>query len=76
MPITVLIIKYLKTKNINNNVTECLNIEIVSKTSKNVIIFCIYRLPSGDVYNVLDKMNDHIIKNKFPGNPLFLVGVN
>ena len=75
MPIIVLIIKYLKIKNISNNVTECLNIEIVSKTSKNVIIFYICRLPSGNAHNVLDKMNDHIIKNKFPGNPLFLVGV-
>ena len=32
-----------QNKNINNNDIKCLNIEIISKTSKNVIISCIYR---------------------------------
>ena len=65
--------KIPKNKNIINNDIECLNIEIVSKTSKNVIISCIYRLPRGDAHKFLDEMKGHIIKSKFQEKPLFLV---
>ena len=54
-----------KNKNINNNDMECLNIEIVSKTSKNLIISCIYRIPRRDAHKFLDEMKDYIIKDKF-----------
>ena len=63
-----------KNKNINNNDIECLNIGTVRKTSKNVILSCIYRPPRGDVHIFLDEMKGHIIKNKFQENVLFLVG--
>ena len=52
-----------KNKNIDNNDIECLNIEIVSKASKNVVIFCIYRPRRGDVHKFLSEMKGHIIKN-------------
>ena len=42
--------KILQNKNINSNDIECLNIEIVSKTSKDIIISCIYRPPRGDAH--------------------------
>ena len=45
--------KVPKNKNINNNDIECLNIEIVSKTSKNVIISRTYRPPRGDAHKFL-----------------------
>ena len=66
--------KIPKNKNINNNDIECLNIEIVSKTSENVMVSCIYRPPRGDAHKFLDEMKGHIIKNKFQEKPLFLVG--
>ena len=62
-----------KSKNINNNDIECLNIEIVNKTSKSVIISCIYRLPRGDDHKFLDETEGHVIENKFQEKPLFLV---
>ena len=65
--------KIPKNKNINNNYIECLNIEIVCKISKNLIISCIYRPPRGDAHKFLDEMKGHIIKNKFHEKPLFLV---
>ena len=43
-----------KSKNINNNDIECLDIEIVSKVSKNVTISCIYRPLRGDAHKLLD----------------------
>ena len=61
MSIIVSIKKYL---NINHNDIEYLNIEIVSKASKDVIISCIYRPPKGDDHKFLDEMKGHIIKNK------------
>ena len=66
--------KILKNKNINNNDIECLNIEIVSKESKNEIISCIYKPPRGDAHKFLDEMKGQVIKNKFQEKPLFLVG--
>ena len=66
--------KIPKNKNINNNDIECLNFEIVSKTSKNVIISCIYRPPRGHAHKCLDEMKGHIIQNKFQEKPLFLGG--
>ena len=57
--------KVPKNKNINNNDTECSNIEIVTKTSKNVIIPCIYRTPRSDAHRFLDKMKGYIIQKKF-----------
>ena len=66
--------KIPKNKNINNNDIECLNIEIVSKTYKNVIISCIYRPPKDEAHKFLDEMKGHIIKNKFQEKPLFVVG--
>ena len=48
--------------------------EVVSKTSKNAIISCIYRPPSCDAHKFLDEMKGHIIKIKFQEKPLFLVG--
>ena len=65
--------KIPKNKNMNNNDIEYLNIDIVNKTSKNVIISCIYRPPRGDAHNFLDEVKGHIIKNKFQEKPLFLV---
>ena len=65
--------KIPKNKNINSNDIECLSIEIVSKTSKHVIIFCIYRPPRDDAHKFLDEMKAHIIENKFQDKPLFLV---
>ena len=68
--------KLPKNKHFNNNYEECLNIEIVRKTSKNVIISCIYkpRPPGGDTHKFLGEMKDHIIKNKFQEKPLFRLG--
>ena len=57
--------KIPKNKNINNNDIEYLNIEIVTKTSKNVIVSCILRHSRGDAHKFLDEMKGHIIKNKF-----------
>ena len=57
--------KIPKNENINNNDIECLNIENVSKASKNIIISCIYRPPRGDAHKFLNEMTGHIIKNKF-----------
>ena len=54
-----------KNKNINNNDMECLNIGTVRKTSKNVILSCIYRPPRGNVHIFLDEMKGHIIKKNF-----------
>ena len=65
--------KFKILKNINNNDIECLNIEIVRKTSKNVIISSIYRPPRGNAHKCLNGMKGHIIKYKFQENPLFLV---
>ena len=47
--------KIPKNKNINNNDIECLNTDIVSKASKNVIISCFYRSPRGDAHKFLDE---------------------
>ena len=66
--------KIPKNENVDNNDIECLNIEIVSKASKNVVISCIYRPRRGDAHKLLDEMKGHIIKNKFQEKPLFLVG--
>ena len=52
---------------------ECLNIGVIRKTSKNVIISCIYRPLRGDAYKFLDEMKAHIIKIKIQEKPLFLV---
>ena len=57
--------KIPKNKDINHSDIECLNIEIISETSKNVIISCIYRPPRGDAHKLLDVMKGHIIQNKF-----------
>ena len=38
------------------------------------MISCIYRPLRGDAHKCLDEMKGHIIKNKFQGKPLFLVG--
>ena len=63
-----------ENKNINNNGIECLNIENVSKTSKDKIISCIYRPARGDAHKFLDEMKGHVNKNKFQEKPLFLDG--
>ena len=47
------------SKNINNNNVECLNIEVLRKTSQNVIISCIYKLLRADDHKFLDEMKDH-----------------
>ena len=46
-------------KIINNNNIECLNIDVLRKTSQNVIISFIYRLLRADDNKFLDEMKDH-----------------
>ena len=69
---SIIVHKIPRNENINND-DICLNIEIVSKTSKNVIISCVYRPPRGDARKFLGEMKGHIIKNKFQEKHLFLV---
>ena len=55
-------------KNINNNDIDCLNIETVKTTSKNVIIFCIYRPPIGGAQpnvNSLDYSRNTLVRDIF-----------
>ena len=63
-----------KPKNVNNNDIECLNVEILRKASKTLIISYVYRLPRGEARKFLDEMRGDVIKNKFQEKPLFLVG--
>ena len=53
---------------------KCLNVEIVRKATKTLIISYVYRLPRGEARKFLDEMRGDVIKNKFQEKPLFLVG--
>ena len=66
MSITVLILKYKKSKktqSIKNNELECVCIKIIRKNAKNVIISCISWPPTSDSHNFLEESKILIRKN-------------
>ena len=59
---------------INDSDTESLSVEIINKSSKNIIVNVVYRPPGGAIKPFKKFLKDIIIKNKKTSKSLYIVG--